>query len=44
MESVASIDSDFDEFVPQSFRALCLAAFHEYPGALSSARFNVRVE
>jgi len=44
MESIASIDSDFDGFSPQSFRALCLAAFHEYPQALSGAQFKVRIE
>jgi hypothetical protein len=41
MQTLAAIDSHSGGFSERSFRALCLAAFHDYPKPLSSAHFDV---
>jgi hypothetical protein len=43
-ETTASIRSNFTGFSRESFHALCVAAFHDYPGPLSNAQFDVPVE
>jgi len=40
-ENSATIASDHGSFSEKSFRALCTAAFHDYPKPLSSAQFKV---
>lgn len=44
VETMASIDSSFAGFSRESLRALCRAAFHDYPNPLSSAQFDVSVD
>lgn len=44
IETIAAIDSHNGGFSDQSFRALCLAAFHDYPQPLQSKRFEVSTE
>jgi hypothetical protein len=43
-ETTAAIRSRFAGFSRESFHALCAAAFHDYPGPLSNAQFDVPVE
>jgi hypothetical protein len=43
-ETTASVRSAHNDFTRESFRALCSAAFHDFPQPLSSERFEVSVE
>lgn len=44
IETVAAIDSSFGGFSEKSFRALCSAAFHDYPNPLRSEHFSVSID
>jgi hypothetical protein len=44
IETIAAIDSNFGSFSEKSFRALCSAAFHDYPSPLQSERFDVSLD
>ena len=43
-ETTASIRSSYSGFSRESFHALCMAAFQEYPHPLSNEQFKVPVE
>lgn len=44
IETIAAIDSSFGGFSEKSFRALCSAAFHDYPSPLQSELFEVSTD
>lgn len=43
-ETTASIGSTRNDFTRQTFRALCTAAFHEFPQPLANEQFDVPLE
>ena len=43
VETTAAIDSSYSGFSPHSLRALCSAAFKDYPQPLTNAQFDVPV-